>query len=74
MKLQQITIFVLTFKEGITRNMLKGFVAHEFAHGVLLHQILRFYAEAKKRRKNELLGGIAMGLNVVAAGFDGYNA
>lgn len=64
----------LFFKEGITRNMLKGFVAHEFAHGVLLHQIRRFYAEAKKRRKNELLGGIAMGLNVVAAGFDGYNA
>ena len=51
-----------------------GYVAHEFAHGALLHHVRSFYAEAKERRKNELLGGIAAGLNGLAAGMETYNA
>lgn len=44
-----------------------GYVAHEFAHGAFLHHIRGFYAEAKERRKNKLLGGITAGLNTIAA-------
>lgn len=61
-------------KKGITYETLMGYVAHEFAHGVLFHHIRRFYAEAKECRKNELLGGIAAGLNGLAAGMQAYNA
>jgi len=46
----------------------------EFAHGALLHHARGFYAQAKERRKNELLGGIAAGLNGLAAGMEAYNA
>ncbi|MGM9794767.1 MAG: M48 family metalloprotease [Candidatus Aphodosoma sp.] len=68
-----ITSGLFTSK-GINYNILMGYVAHEFAHGALMHHIRSFYAETKERRKNELLGGIAAGLNGVAAGMEAYNA
>lgn len=61
-------------KKGVNYNILMGYVAHEFVHGALMHHIRGFYAEAKERRKNELLGGIAMGLNGLSAGIEAYNA
>lgn len=61
-------------KPGWNYNMIIGLVAHEYAHGALMHHVRGFYAEAKQRRKNELLGGIAAGLNAVAAGADAYTA
>jgi hypothetical protein len=64
----------LFLHKGITYEMLMGFVAHEFAHGALMHHLRSLYAEAKERRKNELLGGIAAGLNVVAAGANAYTS
>jgi len=64
----------LASKKGITYEILMGYVAHEFAHGALLHHARGFYAQAKERRKNELLGGIAAGLNGLAAGMEAYNA
>ena len=60
--------------KGINYYILLGYVAHEFAHCALLHHIRSLYAEAKKRRKNELLGGIAAALNGLAAGIEAYNA
>lgn len=64
----------LASKKGMNYDILMGYVAHEFAHGVLLHHIRRIYAQAKERRKNELWGGIAAGLNGLAAGMEAYNA
>ena len=64
----------LASKKGITYEILMGYVAHEFAHGALLHHARGFYAQAKERRKNELLGGIAAGLNRLTAGMEAYNA
>ncbi|MBD5504758.1 MAG: M48 family metalloprotease [Lachnospiraceae bacterium] len=64
----------LASKKGMNYDILMGYVAHEFAHGALLHHARGFYAEAKERRKNELLGGIAAGLNGLAAGMEAYNA
>lgn len=59
-------------KKGCTYDLIMAAVAHEFAHGVLFHHLRSFYAEAKARRKNELIGGIAMGLEAVAAGAGAY--
>ena len=64
----------LVSKKGMNYDILMGYVAHEFAHGALLHHARGFYAEAKERRKNELLGGIAAGLNGLTAGMEVYNA
>lgn len=64
----------LILREGVNYNILMGYVAHEFVHGALLHHIRSLYAEAKERRKNELFGGIAAGLNAIAAGAEAYNA
>lgn len=61
-------------QKGVNYNILLGYIAHEFAHGALLHRIRRLYAEAKERRKNQLLGGVAAGLNAVAAGANAYTA
>lgn len=61
-------------KKGLNYEILMGYVAHEFAHGVLLHHMRNFYAEAKERRKQELIGGIAKGLYAASAGIEAYNA
>lgn len=59
---------------GINYHMLMGYVAHEFVHGALKHQMRSFYADAKERRRNKLIGGIAIGLTAAAAGLETYNA
>lgn len=61
-------------KKGVTYEILMGYVAHEFVHGALFHHIRGFYAQAKERRKNELIGGLAIGLNSLAAGLEAYNS
>lgn len=64
----------LLSKKGVNYKILMGYVAHEFTHGILSHHARSYYAEAKERRKNNLLGGIAAGLNAVAAGAEAYSA
>lgn len=61
-------------RKGITYDILKGYVAHEFAHGALFHHVRSSYAVAKERRKNKLLGGIAAALNATAAVLETHNA
>ena len=61
-------------KRGCTYEMIMAAVAHEFAHGAYFHHLQRLYATAKARRKNELLGGIAMGMEAISAGIDGYTS
>ncbi len=53
-------------QEGVNNETLKAYVAHEFSHGILLHPARRFYDEAKKRRKNELISGFVTGASVFA--------
>jgi hypothetical protein len=60
--------------KGVNIDMLMGFVAHEFAHGALMHHMSRLYAVAKERRKNKLMGGISAGLNTVATAIDAYTS
>ncbi len=59
--------------EGMKYKTLMGCVAHEFSHGILLHHARKFYAEAKQRRKNELIGGFVTGLSVLAVGVAAFN-
>lgn len=49
-------------KDGLTRDMLTGIVAHEFAHIALKHRVRGFYDEARNRRRATLVGGIVAGL------------
>ena len=64
-----LTSSLLT-QRGISYNILMGYIAHEFAHGALMHHIRRFYANAKEYRKQRLLGNIAIAVNAAAAGAD----
>ncbi|MDE5882733.1 MAG: hypothetical protein K2H60_13500 [Muribaculaceae bacterium] len=48
----------LVTKKGVTREILMGYVANEFAHNVLMHSKRGFYAEAKQRRKDDLIGAL----------------
>lgn len=64
----------LLCKKGVNYNIIMGYVAHEFVHGAFQHHLRSLYANAKERRKNELLAGIAAGLNGIAAGANAYAA
>lgn len=56
----------LMLKKGVNYEILMGYVAHEFSHGVLLHHIRSNYAAAKERRKQDLKAGITEALTAVA--------
>ncbi|MDE6769773.1 MAG: hypothetical protein K2J78_08640 [Muribaculaceae bacterium] len=48
----------LLAKKGVTREILMGYVANEFAHNALMHSKRGFYADAKQRRKDDLVGAL----------------
>lgn len=48
--------------------------AHEFAHGAFFHHLRTEYETAKKKRKDKVVGGIAMGLTAISAGADAYTS
>lgn len=54
-------------KRGATDQILMGYVAHEFAHGVLQHALRNMYQQAKDKRKEALIAGIAFGMLGAAA-------
>ncbi len=55
-------------------DMLIGTIAHELAHGLLKHHLDTEYAVAKKKRKDKILAGIAIGLQCAAAVAETYMA
>lgn len=54
--------------EKVTDEIVKGYVAHEFAHGALRHQLRYLYREAKKKRKDRVWGAVLVGATVTAVG------
>lgn len=60
-------------RKGMTREGVMGIVAHQFSHGALEHIIRGHYAEAKKRRKDELAAGIVKGLNAFSSSLNSNN-
>ena len=50
----------------ITHEMLLGFIAHEFAHGILKHHIRQCYEDIKNSRKTKVLGGLSIAMNATA--------
>lgn len=57
--------------KGMTNEILVGIAAHEYAHANLFHILRQSYEEAKRKRRNKLLAGIAIGVtgigNVVSS-------
>ena len=56
----------LLSKKGITREIIMGYVAGEFAHGALSHFERGFYETARAERRNKLLGVLAVGMNIAS--------
>lgn len=56
----------------VTSEIVIGVLSHEYVHAVLQHILQSEYAKAKRKRRNDLLGGIAQGLNAISAGIDSY--
>ena len=56
------------------RGRVMAIIAHEIAHGAMLHFHRTEYEAAKKQRKDKVMAGIAAGLNTVAAGIDAYTS
>lgn len=53
-------------RKGVSASVLKGYIAHEFAHGALKHKLRKLYSDAKQRRKDNVVGGILLGAVVAA--------
>lgn len=49
-------------REGMTDDILTGYVANSFVHGALNHHTRVFYDYARQRRKNAIYGGLAFGV------------
>lgn len=51
----------LFFKKHVAGNIniLKAYIAHEFAHGALMHMFRAKYAKSKQKRKQKISGAIA---------------
>lgn len=55
-------------------DLLYGICAHEAAHYFLRHSALQKWADRKREIRNNVLAGIAIGLNAVADGLAAYTA
>lgn len=64
----------LLSRQDMTDKMVIGVLAHEYVHAVMMHILQSEYSKAKRKRRNDLLGGIAQGLNAISAGIDSYTA
>lgn len=53
-------------KRGVTDDVLKGYVAYLFSHGVLRHHLRRYYDEAKRQRKDDIMDVVSGALNALA--------
>ena len=66
--------FAVCVTEGLycnpymTDDIMKGYVAHEFAHGALRHELRYLYSEAKKKRSDRVLGAVVLGVTTAAVG------
>lgn len=60
--------------KGITRDMVLGVILHEMVHCKMEHIIEQLYAQKKRKKRDDILAGIAAGLNAAAAGADSYAA
>lgn len=54
-------------RRGVTDDIVKGYVACEFAHGALRHHERSFYDAAKSRRRNDILAALVIGVTATNA-------
>ena len=60
--------------KGITRDMVLGVILHEMAHCKMEHIIDRLYAQKKRKKRNDILKGVAAGMTVASAAANVYAA
>lgn len=60
--------------KGMTKEILYGIVAHEYAHSLLSHIMQTEYAYTKRKRRNKILEAMTIGMTAVAAGADAYTS
>lgn len=60
--------------KGVNDNIIMGYIAHEYAHGILMHHLKGYYAEFKKERRNKVVAGITMAVSAVGDGLGAYSA
>lgn len=51
--------------EGVDDSVVMGFVAHEFVHGAYRHYLQKLYDDARKKRKDRLVGAM-VGVGILA--------
>lgn len=56
----------LVCNQGCDDDILKGIISAQASHGALRHQLQFFYDEAKRRRRDNIWGGIDIGALVAA--------
>lgn len=72
--------FAICLNTGLLKELdydyyrIMGVVAHEYAHGAMMHHIRTEYEFEKKKRKDKVIGGIAIGLNAAAQMADAYTS
>lgn len=60
--------------KGMTKEILYGIVAHEYAHSLLSHMMQTEYAYTKRKRRNKILEDLSAGMTAVSAGADAYTS
>ncbi|MBD5356040.1 MAG: hypothetical protein HDR88_03405 [Bacteroides sp.] len=52
--------------EKVTDDVMKGYVAQEYAHGILRHRLRNLYDRAKDKRKSRILNGVLLAVTATA--------
>lgn len=60
-------------RKGINDYIIMGYVAHEFAHGALLHHLRHKFADAQKERREKIGVGLAVAMTGAADGINSFN-
>lgn len=59
----------LVFLQDFNANRMLGIIAHETAHYMLAHSLIRAYETEKRLKKNKIAGAIVAGANAMATGY-----
>lgn len=65
----EIYIYTGLLRDGIGFVEVLGACAHEMAHYLLQHAYVHAYTVAKRQNRNEIIGSIAAGVSIAAAGY-----
>lgn len=64
----------LILKYNFNKRLILAACAHEATHSICEHSLMQVWQQEKKKRRNNILAGIAVGLNTVAGVASGWYA